>query len=71
MYKIEHDYMNLHLLTYLYLRYQCLGLIKGVLLNMFVKNHSPLDPLMYNICINPLLLPVLLYNVVSFDCGVL
>ena len=39
---------------------------KGVLLNKFVKKPQSLDSFFY-----PFLLPILMYNVVSFDCGVL
>ena len=42
---------------------------KGVILNMVVKPQS-LDSFLYIPSIYPFLLPVLMYNVVSFDRGV-
>ena len=51
-------------------KYAVLRQNKRVLLNMFVKNQS-LDSFLYILSSYPFLLPVLMYNVLSFDRGVI
>ena len=42
---------------------------KGVLFEYVSKKPQLLDSFLYILSIYPFLLPVLMYNVVSFDCG--
>ena len=51
--------------------YPVISLNKGVLLNMFVTKTQSLDSFLYILSKYPFLLPILMYNVISFDHGVL